>query len=478
VRVGPEEAGRPCPYCRFPLKVGVSAERCPSCGAVHHDECWLEGGGCAILGCASSGETGEASPPEARDAERAAPPQVDAAGRRGSRFGPLWLFGLILAALGVGAIIAALVLVRHDTARQSVSRVTVTTQVRAVTPPTVTTPPSSPADASVGVPAVYRGRFTSVDRLERCVATPRSVTCGAAPSAKVVRLAGGRAVYVGRRPFADEGGPSMPEGTSFTTPGERISCASSSRGITCKDRTSGSAFVIGDYDVRISNPRIGAVPARRGYLGRVASVDRLQRCSVSASAVVCTSAPSGEGVRLVAGLGVTKLGHIGSTDEGGPAMAEGTSFATPSGSIRCESSRRGITCSDLTGSGESFTIGDWRIVTTGSGAGSAARGVFASIDRRERCRATASAVVCVAAPSRKEARLELGAGASYEGLGDTTDHGGPALPFGATVTVAGGAIRCSSSIRGISCRTRSGGSSFVLGDRRVIVENGRKVETH
>ena len=55
--------------------------------------------------------------------------------------------------------------------------------------------------------------------------------------------------------------------------------------------------------------------------------------------------------RIVAGV-------LGSSDEGGPAMVEGASFRTPGNTIACSSSSRGITCRDLAGSGESFTIGD------------------------------------------------------------------------------------------------------------------------
>ena len=59
--------GRNCPYCRFPLKTAAEAVKCPSCGAVHHGDCWAENGGCAVLGCASApvvfGPTGPAIPP-------------------------------------------------------------------------------------------------------------------------------------------------------------------------------------------------------------------------------------------------------------------------------------------------------------------------------------------------------------------------------------------------------------------------------
>jgi hypothetical protein len=57
----PEDVGRPCPYCRFPLKGGVPVHACESCGSVHHAECWGDGGGCAVFGCAAAGTTAAVS---------------------------------------------------------------------------------------------------------------------------------------------------------------------------------------------------------------------------------------------------------------------------------------------------------------------------------------------------------------------------------------------------------------------------------
>lgn len=49
------DVGKPCPYCRFPLKEGAPVHKCESCGSVHHAECWADGGGCAVFGCAGAG---------------------------------------------------------------------------------------------------------------------------------------------------------------------------------------------------------------------------------------------------------------------------------------------------------------------------------------------------------------------------------------------------------------------------------------
>jgi hypothetical protein len=46
------DAGRNCPYCRFAFKAGVELTQCGVCSAQHHEDCWADNGGCAVLGCA------------------------------------------------------------------------------------------------------------------------------------------------------------------------------------------------------------------------------------------------------------------------------------------------------------------------------------------------------------------------------------------------------------------------------------------
>lgn len=69
--VAPSDVGRPCPYCRFPLKGETTAERCDSCQALHHADCWQDGGGCAVLGCATMAPAQE---PNGKGAILHAPP--------------------------------------------------------------------------------------------------------------------------------------------------------------------------------------------------------------------------------------------------------------------------------------------------------------------------------------------------------------------------------------------------------------------
>ncbi len=62
------DAGRSCPYCRFPLKEGAAAERCDSCSSLHHEDCWRDGGGCAVLGCTGAATAVAAATPASPEA--------------------------------------------------------------------------------------------------------------------------------------------------------------------------------------------------------------------------------------------------------------------------------------------------------------------------------------------------------------------------------------------------------------------------
>jgi hypothetical protein len=375
-----DEAGRSCPYCRFPLKEGAEVVRCPVCGAVHHAECWEENGGCAVVGCAgrAAPDTLQAADAPARAAaSRVQAEPVSPSGRGGAFWFALSAF--ILAA-GAGAVVVAFVLTGRSPKSEATNQRTKPTPAATITvsvTTTQTTTQKSPAAAdaapssrAVGVPSRYSGRFTAVDRLERCNATATYVYCSAGPSGKAVRL-GGLAVDLGVRGSADLGGPSMPEGASFRTPNGRFECDSSYRGISCRDLVNSSSFVIGDYEVRVANPGRAATGTSAGlpssYRGYFASVDRRERCFATNDYAVCSAGPSGKAVKLVVGDGAAYQGVIGSADRGGPAMPEGTSFTTPSGAIRCGSSTRGITCTDRA-SGDAFVIGDTRVHVINGGS--------------------------------------------------------------------------------------------------------------
>jgi S1-C subfamily serine protease len=223
-------------------------------------------------------------------------------------------------------------------------------------------------------------------------------------------------------------------------------------------------------------PTVG-VPAR--YEGHFTSVDRLQRCYAQAGVVWCTSGPSRQRVKLVAGRGAYDQGTPGSKDVGGPSMPMGTSFTTSTGEISCESSTRGISCRD--GAGHGFTIGDHSFyldaAPRSSGGGSVGvpaiyDGAFTSVDRLQRCFATDDVVGCSSGPSGQGVSLVAGLGASYEGITGSADNGGPSMPMGTQFTTPGGNLRCDSSSRGITCRDAATGSGFTIGDHYVVVRNG------
>lgn len=57
-KVAPRAADRTlCPFCHDDVGQAESTA-CPSCGTAHHTECWEEGAGCTILGCARNPRKG------------------------------------------------------------------------------------------------------------------------------------------------------------------------------------------------------------------------------------------------------------------------------------------------------------------------------------------------------------------------------------------------------------------------------------
>jgi hypothetical protein len=51
-----------CAYCQTAMNRPTAA-RCPDCGAVHHQDCWQDNGGCAVLGCAAGPDGTPPAPP-------------------------------------------------------------------------------------------------------------------------------------------------------------------------------------------------------------------------------------------------------------------------------------------------------------------------------------------------------------------------------------------------------------------------------
>jgi hypothetical protein len=154
LKVSSVDAGRTCPYCRFPLKAGSVAERCDVCATVHHEECWHDGGGCSRFGCTNQGSVVIAPAPPPVDRTVVTEPPVPSSG---SSVPVRWIVaGLIAALLLAGGVAAAIVAVSsgskstvvtvHTTERQvvteegSVSTVATTP----LTSSTVVVPPTAP----------------------------------------------------------------------------------------------------------------------------------------------------------------------------------------------------------------------------------------------------------------------------------------------------------------------------------------------
>lgn len=84
VTIGERENGRLCPYCRAALDGGTTGAKCGACSAIHHEDCWAEGGGCAMFGCINA---------------------ADATGATGQQPSPITPLGNAVAALTDGEIV-------------------------------------------------------------------------------------------------------------------------------------------------------------------------------------------------------------------------------------------------------------------------------------------------------------------------------------------------------------------------------------
>lgn len=152
------EAGRACPYCRFALKEGAAVVQCGACHAVHHEECFTDNGGCAIMGCAGAA-TSAASPaaatpppppPTATYATAPPPPPPPSyaaptapGGSGPGRSNTALILAVLVLALAVAGGAAALVLSsdkRTPSAKANPSAATVT---QVVTPDTTTEAPTT-----------------------------------------------------------------------------------------------------------------------------------------------------------------------------------------------------------------------------------------------------------------------------------------------------------------------------------------------
>jgi hypothetical protein len=150
-RVRPEELGRTCPRCRFPLKADLPVTDCPTCHTTHHSDCWDETGACAAAGClgAPTAVAAPSQPPKAAPLPAGPPPEP-----RRSR--GLTAAVVVLALAVGGAATAAIVVATGgskapaSTARTVIVRERSTTVTRSAAPAPATptaraTPASRPA---------------------------------------------------------------------------------------------------------------------------------------------------------------------------------------------------------------------------------------------------------------------------------------------------------------------------------------------
>ncbi|HEV7493333.1 RING finger protein [Baekduia sp.] len=161
-----EETGRNCPYCRFALKQGAPVTSCPACRAIHHEECWGDNRGCAIVGCSaapshatSAAPAGQptspspAVPPPAFGAAAPPPPPApplppSSQPSSGRRITPL------LAVLLVGGLAAAGAAAAVVATQKSNDTTTATTAAPIPTdPPDTTTDDPTPAPGPSPAPA-------------------------------------------------------------------------------------------------------------------------------------------------------------------------------------------------------------------------------------------------------------------------------------------------------------------------------------
>jgi hypothetical protein len=181
------EAGRTCPYCRFAFKEGAPLSLCPTCHAAHHEECWSDNGGCAMVGCTSSppawrtrpqpaeaaaARAGTAPPPppppvlSSPTMQGAAPPPSPPRGRRLSPLAAVLIVGALAAAGAGGAVIATR---GHDPAAASAgTTASPVAQTTPTTPGTETVPADDPPaddsepDPSEPTPAADRAAIAGV----------------------------------------------------------------------------------------------------------------------------------------------------------------------------------------------------------------------------------------------------------------------------------------------------------------------------
>jgi hypothetical protein len=159
--------GRPCPYCRFPLKEGLPIAVCSVCGAPHHADCWHDGRGCAVVACAG-GPAAVDQAPQAGAAPTAIHPAAPHPQPTGPTVAPVWppqapppnerrspslAIAVIVLAIAVGGAAVAIAIGRQSNnearlATDTTTAQTVTAQAATVQESTATTPANAPIETT------------------------------------------------------------------------------------------------------------------------------------------------------------------------------------------------------------------------------------------------------------------------------------------------------------------------------------------
>lgn len=243
--------GQVCPYCRFTLKPGAAMVSCPACSAVHHQECWKDNGGCAILGCAaapaSPTQTAPVAPPAPVPAAPA--PAPTGAAPDPPPPSPRRVSGLVIAAVlavlaASAAAVVAVVASGKDQAPARTRTVVVTATPAETEVPTVAPDTSTPEPTPTSRPARRTVTFqTGTDPGESAPATfcrikPSGLYCWTPNDGFTLFLDGSGARRLrGDEPTNKDHVPNYSElSIGSTRRAYGYTCVSATDGLTCQSR--------------------------------------------------------------------------------------------------------------------------------------------------------------------------------------------------------------------------------------------------
>jgi len=126
VVVSGREAGKVCPFCRFALKAGEAAERCDHCQSLHHQDCWHDNHGCAVVGCTNQ------QTPTRTNFPPPPPPQPPTPVRQKRRKTPWIIAAAAIVLVAAGAAAGAVILSQRHTHTQLANQPELRTRLIAI----------------------------------------------------------------------------------------------------------------------------------------------------------------------------------------------------------------------------------------------------------------------------------------------------------------------------------------------------------